>query len=166
MAEVEKKIVKCPHCGVALEVQQREGERTRQFACPRCKSVLRVEFAPAEEADTILGSSRNAAQRLCLTHAGQEYDLPDGRNIVGRKAATSQATLQIDTPDKTMSRQHAVIVVSSLANGERKAVLCDYQSKNGIYVDNYIVGEGDEIRLTDGNRIRMGDTVLMFRAKK
>lgn len=164
--QIEKKRVRCPHCGVVLDVQNKGNERVRQFACPRCKTMLRVDFTPQEELATQLAAPRSVAKRLCLTYAGQEYALHDGRNIVGRKAATSSATVQIDTPDKTMSRQHAVIAVCPIANGERKVVLCDYQSKNGIYVNGQQLREGDEIRLADGNRIKMGDTTLIFRVKK
>jgi pSer/pThr/pTyr-binding forkhead associated (FHA) protein len=89
--------------------------------------------------------------------------LEEGRNIVGRKGTTSKATVQIATEDRYMSRQHCSITVTTLPDGTKKAVLSNYQNKNLTTVDGQEIETGDEIRLTNGDRITMGHTTVVFK---
>ena len=94
---------------------------------------------------------------------GVSYPLEEGQNIVGRKGTTSKATVQIETADRYMSRQHGSIRVTTLSDGTKKAVLSNYQNKNLTSVDGQEIAKGDEIRLTNGNRITMGHTTVIFK---
>ena len=93
----------------------------------------------------------------------KEYALLEGQNIVGRKGTTSKATIQIETEDRYMSRQHCIINVSILPDGSPKAVLSNYLNKNQTSVNGQIIGNGDEIRLTNGDRIKMGHATVVFK---
>ena len=73
-----------------------------------------------------------------------------GVNVIGRAA---DAAIQIDSPG--LSRYHARILVS-----EDNATLEDLGSKNGSYVNGALVTTR---RLSDGDEIRLGATVLTFR---
>ena len=88
-----------------------------------------------------------------LQHAAQDYPLAEGQNLVGRKGDTSKATVQIDTTDRYMSRQHVCITVTTLPDGNVKAILSNYQNKNLTTIDGQEIETGDAIRLTDGNCI-------------
>ena len=76
--------------------------------------------------------------------------LLEGVNVIGRAA---DAAIQVESPG--ISRYHARILV---AHGT--ATLEDLGSKNGSYVNGALVTAR---RLSDGDEIRLGVTVLTFR---
>lgn len=196
---MQTKRIKCPNCGVTLDVKNSKNEEVKQIICPKCKAILRVTFPPQQEplkAETVycapkpkysqgvtqLGSADGATQlvgkndgatRLAspqqktkipkLLFGGEEYSLQEGRNVVGRKASSSTATVQISTADRYMSRQHVVITVTTLPDGSLKVVLCNDQNKNATLVDGQVIDAGDAIRLIDGNSITMGKTTVTFK---
>ena len=189
---MQTKRIKCPSCGVVLDVQNSKNELVKQITCPKCKAVLQVKFPPQQEpleaktyyappkqpvADngaTQLASSSYGATQLVtdtpkistsakLLYDGISYPLEEGQNIIGRKGNTSKATIQIATDDRYMSRQHCSINVTTLPDGTKKAVLSNYQNKNLTSIDGQPIETGDAIRLTDGNSITMGHTTITFK---
>ena len=187
-----KKSVVCPNCGVILEVVNSKNEAVKQIFCPNCKIDLQVKFdslskqplnahtyyAPKSPSvgnmgetqlsrrkvgTTILASAPSKNVSAKLVFKGVDYPLQTGRNVIGRKATTSQASIQIATVDRYMSRQHAVIHLSTLPDGTLKATFQNYQNKNDTTVDGQPVETGDEIRLVDGNSITMGNTSIIFK---
>ena len=184
---MQTKKVTCPKCGVVLEVKNSKNEEVKQIRCPKCQAVLSVKFdtpieartyytpkaTNAESGATQLGGYVSGATQLVLsspeidshaslTYAGITYQLQEGENVIGRKASSSTASIQIETSDRYMSRQHCIITISTLADGTKKAVLSNYQNKNKTLVDGQEICSGDEIRLTDGNSITMGYTTVIF----
>ena len=189
---MQTKRIKCPSCGVVLDVQNSKNELVKQITCPKCKAVLQVKFPPQQEpleaktyyappkqpvADngaTQLASSSYGATQLVtdtpkistsakLLYDGISYPLEEGQNIIGRKGNTSKATIQIATDDRYMSRQHCSINVTTLPDGTKKAVLSNYQNKNLTSIDGQPIETGDAIRLTEGNSITMGHTTITFK---
>ena len=189
---MQTKRIKCPNCQVVLDVTNSKNEEVKQITCPKCQAVLQVKFPPQQaplEAETyyapkkpavdsgatqLAGSSFGATQLVTpkempkksnarLVFEEQPYFLEEGRNIVGRKGTTSKATVQIATEDRYMSRQHCSITVTTLPDGTKKAVLSNYQNKNLTSVDGQEIETGDEIRLTNGDRITMGHTTVVFK---
>lgn len=110
----------------------------------------------------LINPSAKSAKTVRLQYGGLSYPLSEGCNIIGRKATTSTATVQIATTDRYMSRQHCSITVTTLPDGTKKAVLSNYQNKNQTTIDGQPVEAGDSIRLTNGNTITMGHTTLVF----
>lgn len=197
---MQVKRIKCPNCGIVLDVQNSKNESVKQITCPKCKSVLQVKFPPQQEpmeAETYIAPKPNysddGATQLAggygetqltnggyattqlglspikentkakLLYGGESYELEEGQNIVGRHGQTSKATVQINTADRYMSRQHCSIIVKTLPDGTKKAVLSNYQNKNLTTVDGQEIETGDEIRLSDGNNITMGHTTITFK---
>jgi DNA-binding winged helix-turn-helix (wHTH) protein len=76
--------------------------------------------------------------------------LLEGTNVIGRAA---DAAIQIDSPG--ISRYHARILVA-----RDTVTLEDLGSKNGSYVNGALVTTR---RLSDGDQIRLGETVLTLR---
>ena len=188
---MQTKRIKCPQCGVVLDVKNSKNEEVKQITCPQCKTILQVKFTPQQEPieaptyyapkqssvdngvtqlpggcygatqlATSVPKTEKSAKLMC---DGVSYELSEGQNIVGRKGTTSKATVQIDTQDRYMSRQHCAIKVTSLPDGTKKAVLSNYQNKNLTTIDGQEIETGDEIRLTDGNQIKMGQTTVTFK---
>ena len=203
---MQTKRIKCPSCGVVLDVNNSQNETVKQITCPSCKTALKVKFPPQQDrpqqepmeaktfyappkqpttdngatqlagggGETLLGGGLSGATQLYtptqkasatvkLSFGGKDYPLKEGQNIVGRKGSTSKATVQIETADRYMSRQHCSISVSTLPDGTKKAVLSNFQNKNSTTIDGQLIGTGDEIRLTDGNSITMGHTTITFK---
>jgi hypothetical protein len=180
------KQITCPRCQTVLQVKfQPQQEPPRQepveaktfYAPPKPKQPTsgngETQLAGGG-GETMLGGNFGGATQLVtpsqkptasakITFGGKSYTLKEGRNIVGRHGQTSQATVQIETADRYMSRQHCSITVTTLPDGTKKAVLSNYQNKNLTSVDGQPIETGDAIRLTDGNSITMGHTTVTFK---
>lgn len=186
------KRIQCPNCRAVLDVKNSNDERIKVIKCRSCMQELKVSFEPKAEpieahtfyatpkpvindGATQLAAGMAGATQLAssissesskiakLVLGGKEYELEEGANIIGRKAKTSTATVQIETTDRYMSRQHCRIIVKTSPDGSKKVILSNYQNKNSTSVDNQEIATGDEIRLTDGNSITMGQTTVTFK---
>lgn len=173
------KQISCPSCKTVLQVKfqpQQEPMEARTYYAPPKQLMADSDETQLTSAggETILGSGLSGATQLYvptqkttatakLTFEGNDYPLEEGQNIVGRKGHTSRATVQIATEDRYMSRQHCCIKVTTLPDGTKKAILSNYQNKNLTSVDGQEIETGDEIRLTNGDRITMGHTTVVFK---
>ena len=189
---MQTKRIKCPKCGVVLDEKKKKNEEVKQIICPSCKTVLQVKFQPQQEpmeaktfyappkqpvadngttqlvggsfgATQLVMSPKKEASKAILQFGGVSYPLEEGQNIIGRKASTSKARVQIETADRYMSRQHCSITISTLPDGTKKAVLSNYLNKNQTTIDGLPIETGDSIRLIDGNSITMGHTTVTFK---
>lgn len=91
--------------------------------------------------------------RLCLMQDERRLILMEGPNTIGRAA---EATILIDSPG--VSRLHARVVVE---NGTAR--LEDLGSKNGTHLNGTRLTEPQV--LADGDEIRVGTIVLIFRSE-
>lgn len=80
----------------------------------------------------------------------QEVELPVGRTAVGRGV---EADLRLTDP--TVSPIHLEVVVQP----DGRVLLRDLETENGVHVDGWPVVESP---LVDGNRVQLGDAVLLF----
>jgi transcriptional regulator with GAF, ATPase, and Fis domain len=80
---------------------------------------------------------------------GEAFPLDVERTTIGRDAAS-----QLSIPDHLVSRRHCAL---DAANG--RFILRDLGSANGTFVNGIPVGERN---LEHGDRIRVGDSVLLF----
>mgnify|MGYP002624168134 CR=1 FL=1 len=181
-----KKLITCPNCKKKTYVKFAKDEEPLEahtvFVSPKRKAPtiddgetrLEPSFNSAETKladnrlgeETILNSSNQRKEKPRLVFEGQSYHLKDGRNIVGRKGNTSNATIQIPTNDRFMSRQHCCIDVSILSDGTKKIVVSNYKNKNVTKINGQQLETGDAIRLSDGNTITMGGTTVTFLTKE
>ena len=172
MNESVKRIV-CPSCKAPLQVRFETQQEPPQEPLT-AHTFLEKPPKSADDGSTQLAGGLSGATQLVspsskprlhakLMFGGVSYPLEEGQNIVGRKGTTSKATVQIDTADRYMSRQHCSITVTTLSDGTKKAVLSNYQNKNQTTIDGQPIETGDTIRLTDGNSITMGHTTITFK---
>ena len=168
---METKRIKCPSCGVLLDVRNSQNEAVKMITCPQCKAQLRVMFSqqhaatsqslgetqyvgnsngetqyvnrdngetryvghsssPSQSDETILAGKKEEVTPGYLLYGGQKYPLGFGNNVIGRKATTSQATVQIATDDRYMSRQHLAIQVNKVPTDKVRVVVSNYHNKN------------------------------------
>lgn len=167
------KQITCPSCKTPLQVKfappapsNEPMEAHTFYAAPKpAVNDGSTQLAAGMSGTTQLASSIQSkdSQIARLVSSGKEYELAEGANIIGRKANSSTASVQIETADRYMSRQHCSITVKTLPDGTKKAILSNYQNKNQTTVDGQEIAAGDEIRLTDGNSITMGHTTITFK---
>ncbi len=128
------------------------GDETRIGSQPQCGG----------SDETRIGSASSPAVGVLVDNLGRTYQLRSGINTIGRKAASSPASVQIATDDRTMSRSHAVIEVSH-AGGKTIHILRNGANKNPSFLNGSLIGQQDQLILNNGDRIKMGNTEMTFK---
>lgn len=184
MSEIK---IKCPTCGKILRLQDSPTINTATFTCPVCKEKHVVgncqryveqpkpQHPVSEETQYGAASSRmGGAEKTQISSApvkigslvddasGTRYQLQLGTNIVGRKAATSPATIQIVDNSGYMSRNHASIEVRN-AGGKMLHIFKNTKNQNPSYVNDVLVQNVDQLILNDGDRLKLGGKKLTFK---
>ena len=171
--------IKCPQCSVILKVINSQNDTEKLIKCPNCGKKILVRFHSQTSAEdgatqyggiptagaTQLGESRVQQQTCLLVLDGIEYELSIGPNTIGRKASTSNADIQLETDDRYMSRNHALINVRRLPDGNIKVDISNSQNKNATKVNGQTIGDDDAFVLHDGDKVTMGKTTITFRTK-
>ncbi len=165
--------LKCPLDGIVLTIKYEPGIENRVLTCPVCKrkypfSQFRMDAqnpapAPAPD-DTNLVSVNFTLGKVVIPGTVIAYQLMPGRNIIGRKSASSTANFQIDTAGKKgMSREHLIIEVTKKPDkGFVHSLSLFKQRTNTTYVNNQPLAYGDSVVLSHGDVIQMPDAVLRF----
>ena len=116
------------------------------------RTVHRFGYAFCGEVSTVSG--RESALHCRLVWGDREIALARGENVLGRDP---EAAVWIDLD--SVSRRHARIVVE-----QEEATLEDLKSKNGTFLDGRKVTSA--VRLSSGNRIKVGAASLVFRCSR
>lgn len=179
--------IKCPSCGKILRLKDAPNINNLTFTCPICKEVHKVGDCqryidppknpiageetqynyPSQKANNtdetmVFGASQQTAIGRLVAPNGRTYRLNMGINTIGRKASTSQATVQIDTTDQYMSRSHAVIEVK-IVGGKAIHIFHNGANKNPSYLNGTLVESSDLLILNDGNVLKLGMTEITFK---
>ena len=174
----------CSSCGITLEVPQRNGEPFRVFHCPNCSHQLRATFShpqPDVYAETAYGGSKPTnshdkkdeeasteylhpkSERLGAIRCETEtYPLHLGRNLVGRKSKSSNADVQIPVNDQQMSREHAIISITRIADGSIKALIRNAKEYVTTIADGILLEADDVVVLTNGANLMLGQTPMTY----
>jgi len=90
----------------------------------------------------------------------ENYILALGETKIGR--ASNKVDIKL-TEDKTISRKHCKILGNySLKREIMEYIICDLESKNGVYINNKELSPGEKIYLNHGDIIQLGKTYLKF----
>lgn len=179
--------IKCPTCGKILRLQDSPTINTATFTCPVCKekhvvgncqrfveqpkpqqqAAEETQYGPALShmgggEETQIASAPIQIGSLVDNTNGTRYQLQLGANIVGRKATTSPATIQIVDNSGYMSRNHASIEVRN-AGGKMLHIFKNTKNQNSSYVNDVLVQNGDQLILNDGDRLKLGEKKLTFK---
>lgn len=174
--------IECPYCKSPIKViinrkpirLNTEGEQQRPQSGgdeTMYKSQFTHEAAaqqPAYDKDDTepYAGLASASMSPALLMDGKTYELPIGRNTVGRKAASSLSTLQLDTADRYMSRTNAIIDVARSLDGSWRVTISSSNERNLVKIDGHSIAMGDRIILQPGNTITLGHTNIDFTYKK
>jgi pSer/pThr/pTyr-binding forkhead associated (FHA) protein len=141
----------------------------RLFKCPACRKEIPVSLLEKQaDTDTVLvrGTRRKTLGSLTViagdNTATQVLALTEGINMIGRKSATSQASLSIVTQDLSMSREHIRIEVTKDERGGYKHFLSDNKSRNRTFYNGSYLDEGEVAILNHNDEIIIGHTTLRF----
>lgn len=164
---MEPKIVVCPVCHKKLEVTNTKNEPVMLITCPNpeCQAKMRVTFDTGE---TILASSKTSKNETgCLKCGRGSYPLRIGTNKVGRKSPTSEADIQIETDDHSMSRLHMEVEVVQLKSGRIKVIASDARKASlseakPIFHEDVPLENADKVVLVNGDVLTLGDTKVKY----
>ena len=161
---IEKKTLTCPKCG-----QKRPFTEYQQPATPKPKVPAPAVGStpgnpnPGGTCLPLTPSSLSALTQLVDTATGMHYDLKVGVNIIGRKADSSHADVQINTADKKLSREHLIITGKPIEPFGYKFFISLHKPEvNPTKVNGQLIDFGDEIFLHNGTRISIHHTELIF----
>lgn len=168
--------VKCPHCKVGLKVdEQKIPQGITSFKCPKCKQEIPVSILGIHQKDPSEATTHTVFLRPLKKKEGgqltvspaegtpeQRFDLQEGVYIIGRKAASSNADICIETNDKLMSRGHLRIEIKTDVQGGLIHVISDNHSKNRTMYNGKYMEDGEAIVLKNNDEIIIGRTILRF----
>lgn len=164
---IDKAVITCPVCGEKHMVGNCERYNPQPISRTSAEETQygNVQKTPSGD-ETLIGDNDGTdiyvPQPVCVGKLvdcnGKEYPLRSGVNTIGRKASTSNATLQINTTDRYMSRSHAIISVKDGIH-----IIRNHENKNPSYVNGVMIVGNDQPVLNDGDNVKLGNTVLTFR---
>jgi len=166
----DKTNVNCPRCHTLLTVVNTHDEAIKQVKCIKCGHPFAVNFQMPTAGDTVISarSQQASGDTLLMGNAmpragwlecnGRRYDLQAGDNVVGRKATTSGATVQLDIDDMYVSREHLLIRVQGTV-----VTVTNHKNKNNTWVNGMQLANGDVVNLSDGVTIKVGDTKIVYK---
>jgi len=179
--------IKCPGCGSILPVRNQPDLEKKSVTCPVCKKKSRIadcqkiKEQKEDDATQYRFDSKNNDEeerttlnreytvplgRLVNMQTGSVHRLSLGKNTIGRKVAEPLPSVTIaieETQTKnSMSREHAVIEVTRLANGSYRHFLSNWNNKNATSVNGRPLVEADRIVLSGEEIIKMGQVSVRF----
>ena len=140
---MEKLLIKCPSCGIVLEMSNTKNEAVKRITCPNCKKQLAVTF------ETAHSKPAQPQQPFGTLYRGTTpLTLHEGIN---------QIPLQGDG--------HLEVEAVRLADGSSKCIVKAQANGLQVQVNGHPLTAGDAIVLAVGDEVRVGNTVLTFGVK-
>lgn len=173
--------IKCPNCSGRLTVKLKSPNQDVNIPCPICKvtsplkSYIKVVGSqqlehteyPSKGDETQIGTLEMnyvVGQLKIQDSPLSSYPLKMGRNIVGRKADSSKADIQIPDESQRMSREHLIIDVEKVSGKGIVHKLSLYPKKkiNETFLNGEKLSSVDCIPLKHGDVITLLENKLIF----
>lgn len=136
---IEQLNIKCPSCGIILEVRNSKHEAVKRIVCPNCKKQLAINFQE-EEKPTVpqkpLGSFYYGKMRIALQEGINSIQLP-GCECVEIRAVR-------------------------LRDGNSKCIVRPLSKDKPIKLNGVPLDADDELSLALGDELQIDDTLLVF----
>lgn len=175
--------IKC-QCGATLQIKKTPGIESKSITCPVCGANRPFsEYAQVDQPRPNPGGSHTSGGitpgggvtvmgggaamspfKIVNCATGESYNLLPGENIIGRKAQTSKASIQIATDDKKLSREHLVITVERCSEGFIHYVKLYKEAVNPTKLGKNDLKYGDELVALAGAHIYVNTIDLQFSA--
>ena len=162
MMENDKVIinVECPNCKARLSFVYVDGFENAMITCAKCKMNLPFKSFNMVERTKVVPITPLLGQ-LMVVSTGERYDLREGEFIVGRKGKLKTSDIQLDVPDRTMSRLHLKMKVVKTGNNMQHRI-SNAENKRPTLVNGMEMKDGDIIMLRYGDMLKMGETYVRF----
>lgn len=168
-----KVIMVCPSCRHQLSFEEFPNYRSKIFECKHCHFRAQFNlFQSGRASQGGQGADDDATQlpsnfqksydtgQIRVIGTGETFSLSKGSNVIGRKASSSTATIQIEG-DAYMSRQHVEIKVVMGPSGYEHH-LVEINSKNIVQLNGKDIQRNDIMKITFGDRLTLGKTTIVL----
>ena len=135
--------IKCPSCGIALEIRNSKNEAVKRINCQKCKKLLAINFE--EE----VGSQKSASPLGLLYYGMMCLKLQEGVN-----------------PLPLEGSEHIEVRGVRLTDGSSKCIVKALTAEKQVKVNGQPLMKDDEVVLSVGDEVQLGDAVLSFGVKK
>ena len=164
---IENKAVNCPVCNRKSPFVEFKQPTTTDEETDFGSNSAHGKGRASDRKTETFNRGHNSIGQITVISTGQTFKLKHGRNVIGRKADSSQATIQIDTGEnRRLSREHLVIDVRPLPAGPYSiyghVVYLYKEQVNKTLINGSQLLPGEEIALKYGDRIELPDLVLRF----
>lgn len=133
--------IKCPSCGIVLDVRNSKNEAVKKITCPNCKKQLAVTFADPQEKP----AASHPAPIGALYEGDVRHQLHEGMNPIPHVAS---GLLELR--------------VVKLATGGAKHILRALTNEQQALVNGKPLQQDDEIVLLRGDELQVGHVLLTF----
>ena len=137
---MQVKRIKCPSCGIELDVRNSKSEIVKHIVCPMCQKQLTVDF-PKEE--NLSGASV----------------FPLGSLYYGDMCITLHEEVN---PIQLPGFENVKIKVVRLIGGNTKCLVSVADKGTSVYVNEQVLEMDDEIALSIGDTLKVGNNSLTF----
>lgn len=136
---IEQLRIKCPSCGIILEVSNSRHEAVKRITCPYCQKQLAVDFQEYDQSAVPpkpLGSLYEGEMRIALCEGINQLSLPDF--------------------------DYVEVKVTRLKDGSSKCIVRALTAEHPVLVNGEPLQMGDEVVLAVGDEISVGKSVLIY----
>lgn len=137
---IEELRIKCPSCGIVLDVRNSRHEAVKRIACPNCKKQLAVDFQDTEEKTAVAPKPIGA-----LYYGELRIDLQEGVNWLSLPGF-----------------EQVEIKTVQLTDGNSKCMVRQLGDATVVKVNNEALQPGDQIVLATGDCLQVANAVLFF----
>lgn len=171
----------CPVCGSVLSVKNQPGIESKFVTCPVCKNKShfsafkkimvkeeKTEFpdeetTPYSEETDITKGVNFTLGKLVVPALDLSFQLKPDKNIIGRKAPHSSATIQIPCETNRMSREHLVIEIKKIPGKGFVHYASLYKERvNSTFIGQNQLEFGDCVVLKHKDVIRLPERECIF----
>ena len=171
-----KIFIVCPECQQQLSFNEVPGYQNMVVQCPKCHFKAKAGVYQSaglargghgsDEAPTQLvtapPSSSGDMGQIRVINTNEVKWLKEGSNVIGRRANSGTADIQI-SDDKYMSRRHVQINVVRKGNGFEHH-LVEIGSTNSVKLNGKEINRNDILKLKFGDILTLGQTEISFEA--
>lgn len=175
---MQTKRVKCPHCGVVLDVKNSKNETLKQITCPQCKYPLQVKFDPAEEQpeppSDPLEAETYYAPKKAVDAATQLGGISSATQLASTPRKNKKAILTFQGEDYLLSEGQNIIGRSGTTSKASIQIKTDdrYMSRQHVAIEVKTFADGTikavlqnyknkNETLIDGQAIETGDEIRL-----
>lgn len=163
--------IHCPYCGALLTVERPSTtqERPNKVVCTTCHKPIALYSSEAralrhqDHSVRSVAVSESNEEGIFLEFVETQFNYPQnlqipyGESIFGRYNPNSPATLQLDSTDMSLDRQHLRLRLSSMG----VLTIRDNASLTGTFVNGTLLQPNEWRRLNAGDVIAMGATTAI-----